>query len=323
LKKEVNMAKKAEIKWEKKHLLGIEDLTVNEIMLILNQAEKFKEILSRPIPKIQALRGITVVNLFCEPSTRTRVSFELAEKRLGADAMNIAVSSSSFIKGETLKDTARNLEAMRAEMVVIRHSCAGAPHFLAQCIKGSIINAGDGKHEHPTQALLDAMTIKENFKTFKGLNVSIIGDVAHSRVALSNIFALTKLGANVTICGPKTLIPAQIEKLGANVTHDIREALKDADVVNVLRIQLERQTESFFPSIREYANCFGITSVRLKKYAKKDVVIMHPGPINRGVELAHDVADGKHSVILDQVTNGVAVRMSVLFLLSQRKLVEK
>jgi aspartate carbamoyltransferase catalytic subunit len=300
-----------------KHLLGIEPLTVKEINLILDQAAEFKKVLKEPIPKISELQGVTVVNLFCEPSTRTRTSFELAAKRIGADTLNIAISSSSFLKGESLKDTVKNIEAMRAEIIVIRHTCAGAPHFLAKHTNMSVINAGDGFHEHPTQALLDMFTIKEKLKRFKNLKVSIIGDIAHSRVALSNIWALKKLGAKVTVCGPKTLIPAQIEKLGVKVTYDIKDAVHNADVLNVLRIQLERQTEAFFPSVREYAENFGINSALLKKYAKKNVIIMHPSPINRELELTNEVADSKHSVILDQVTNGVAIRMAVLFLVER------
>ncbi len=313
------MKKNTNIKWTKKHLLGIEELSKEEILLILDQAESFKEVLKRPIPKVPTLRGKTIVNLFCEASTRTRSSFELAAKRLSADTLNIAASSSSFLKGETLKDTARNIEAMNIDMIIMRHSCSGAPHFLARCIDASVINAGDGAHEHPTQALLDAFTIREKLGNIKGLNVSIIGDIAHSRVARSNIWALTKLGAKVTVCGPKTLIPVQIEKMGVKVTYDIAEAVEGADVLNVLRIQLERQEKALFPSIREYIKCFGITEELLDKYAKKEIIIMHPGPINRGVELSQDVADGKYSVILHQVTNGVAVRMAVLFLLSHIK----
>jgi aspartate carbamoyltransferase catalytic subunit len=305
------------IKWTRKHLLGIEELSPEELTHILDQAEGFKEVLERPIPKVPTLRGKTIVNMFCEPSTRTRSSFELAAKRLSADTLNIAAASSSFLKGETLKDTARNIEAMKIDMIIMRHSCAGSPHFLSQNVKASVINAGDGAHEHPTQALLDVLTIREKLGKVKDLKVSIIGDIAHSRVARSNIWALTKLGAKVTVCGPKTLIPVDIEKTGISVTYDIKEAIEDADVLNVLRIQLERQKKSLFPSIREYVRNFGITTELLEKYAKKDLVIMHPGPINRGVELSQDVADGKYSVILDQVTNGVAVRMAVLFLLSQ------
>jgi len=310
------MEKQAIMKWTKKHLLGIEELSSEEIVLILDQAEEFKEILTRPIPKVPTLRGKTIVNLFCEPSTRTRSSFELAAKRLSADTVSVAAAASSFVKGETLKDTARNIEAMKIDMIIMRHACPGAPHFLSKCVKASVVNAGDGAHEHPTQALLDVFTIREKLGKVKGLNVSIIGDIAHSRVARSNIWALTKLGANVTVCGPKTLMPLEIEKMGVRVTHDIKEALKGADVINVLRIQLERQKETLFPSIREYIKCFGINREKLEKYAKKDLVIMHPGPINRGVELSQDAADGEHSVILHQVTNGVAVRMAVLYLLS-------
>ncbi len=317
------MSKKHALKWIKRHLLGIEQLNTEEINLILNQAAIFKEILTRPIPKMPILHGLTVVHLFCEPSTRTRMSFELAAKRIGADALNFSAVSSSFLKGETLKDTARNIEAMRAEIIVIRHSCAGAPHFLAKHANASVINAGDGAHEHPTQALLDAFTIQEKLRRINGLNVSIVGDIAHSRVAFSNIFLLTKLGAKVTVCGPKTLIPAQIEKLGVKVTYDIKEALHDADVINVLRIQLERQIRISFPSAREYTQCFGINTALLKKYAKRDVIIMHPGPINRELELSSNVADGKHSVILQQVINGVAIRMAVLFLLGSTKVGKK
>jgi aspartate carbamoyltransferase catalytic subunit len=311
------MKKPKTTKWTKKHLLGIEELSAEEITLLLDQAENFKEILNRPIPKVPTLRGKTIVMLFCEPSTRTRSSFELAAKRLSADTLNVAVSSSSFLKGETLKDTARNIEAMKIDMIVMRHSCSGSSVFLANRVDASVVNAGDGSHEHPTQGLLDAFTIREKKGKIEGLNVSIIGDIAHSRVARSNIWAMTKLGARVTVCGPKTLIPAEIEKMGVKVTYDIREAIEGADVLNILRIQMERQKQNLFPSVREYARCFGIDSEKLAKYAKKDIIIMHPGPINRGVELSQDVADGKYSVILDQVTNGVAVRMAVLYLLSQ------
>lgn len=305
--------------WTKRHLLGIESLTAQEINLILDEAVKCKKILAQPIPKITDLRGITVAHLFCEPSTRTKMSFELAAKRTGADTLNLAVAASSFLKGETLKDTAQNIEAMRAEIIVIRHSCAGAPQFLSNCTNAAVINAGDGFHEHPTQALLDVFTIKEQLNQVKDLRVSIIGDISHSRVALSNIWALTKLGAKVTLCGPKTLIPAQIEKLGVNITYDIKEAIHNADVINMLRIQLERQTEAFFPSLREYAQCFGLNATLLKKYAKPNVIIIHPGPVNRELELTSDVTDGKHSVILNQVTNGVAIRMAVLLLLGNKK----
>ena len=313
------MKNPAAVKWTKKHLLGIEELSEEEITIILDQAEGFKEVLTRPIPKVPTLRGKTIANLFCEPSTRTKASFELAAKRLSADTLNITVSSSSFLKGETLKDTARNIEAMQTDMIVIRHSCPGAPHFLAGCVDASVINAGDGAHEHPTQALLDVMTIRQKLGRVKGLNVSIVGDIAHSRVARSNILALIKLGAKVTVCGPKTMMPAEIEQTGARVTYRIEEAMKNADVLNVLRIQLERQKKAVFPSIREYVKNFGIDKEKLERYAGKKILIMHPGPINRGVELSQDVADSEHSVILDQVTNGVAVRMAVLFLLSQIK----
>ncbi|MFH1797977.1 MAG: aspartate carbamoyltransferase catalytic subunit [Candidatus Omnitrophota bacterium] len=305
--------------WTKKHLLSVEELSPEEINLILDQTVGFKEILARAIPKVPTLRGKTIVTLFCEPSTRTRASFELAAKRLSADTLSVATNSSSFLKGETLKDTAKNLEAMKIDMIIIRHSCAGAAHFLSKCVNASVINAGDGAHEHPTQALLDTFTIRDRLGKIKGLNVSIIGDIAHSRVARSNIWALTKLGANVCVCGPKTLIPKEIEKMGVVVTYDIKKALKNADVLNILRIQLERQKNAFFPSIREYVSEYGITKEALCKYAKKDVLIMHPGPINRGIELSQDVADGDFSVILEQVTNGVAVRMAVLFLLGRIK----
>lgn len=305
--------------WTKKHLLGIEELEPEEIGLILDHAKGFKEVLARSIPKVPTLRGKTIAMLFCEPSTRTRSSFELAAKRLSADTLSITASASSFVKGETLKDTATNIEAMKVDMIVIRHSCAGAAHLLSRCVDASVVNAGDGPHEHPTQALLDAFTIREKKGKIEGLNVSIIGDIAHSRVARSNIWALTKLGANVTVCGPKTLMPAGIEKMGVNVTHKIGEAIEGADVLNVLRIQLERQKQSLFPSLREYIQEFGINTEKMDKYAKKDIIVLHPGPINRGVELSQDVADGEYSVILDQVTNGVAVRMAVLYLLSQSK----
>ena len=306
-------------KLKSKHLLGIEELEKEEIELILDQAESFKEISERTIKKVPALRGKTVVNLFFEPSTRTRTSFELAAKRLSADTISVASSSSSVLKGETLKDTARNIEAMKVDYIIMRHSRAGAPHMLAKIVSPSVINAGDGSHEHPTQALLDAFTIRQKAGKIEGLNVSIIGDIAHSRVARSNIWALTKLGANITVCGPKTLIPAMVEKMGVKVTYDLKEAVKNADVLNILRIQLERQQRGLFPSIREYAKEYGVNKEVLKKYAKKDIIIMHPGPINRGIELSHDVADGPYSVILQQVTNGIAVRMAVLFLLSRGK----
>ena len=306
-------------KWVKKHLLTIEGLKKEEIEMILDQAETFLEVMRRPVPKVPALRGKTIVSLFCEPSTRTRTSFELAAKRLSADTVNITTASSSFLKGETLRDTARNIEAMKTDMLIIRHSCSGAAEFLAKCTDTAIVNAGDGAHEHPTQALLDVFTIRKNKGKIQGLNVSIIGDIAHSRVARSNIWALKKLGANVTVCGPKTMMPAEIDKMGVNVVYDVVKAIEGADVLNVLRIQLERQSRPLFPSTREYVRCFGITKELLKKHAKKDILILHPGPINRGVELSQDVADGEYSVILDQVKNGVAVRMAVLFLLAYRE----
>jgi aspartate carbamoyltransferase catalytic subunit len=255
--------KTKKVNWSKKHLLGIEELSPEEILVILDQAEGFKEVLSRAIPKVPTLRDKTIVNLFCEPSTRTKASFELAAKRLSADLLNIAVSSSSFLKGETLRDTVRNIEAMKVDMIIMRHSCAGAAQYLAKCTNASVINAGDGAHEHPTQALLDVFTIREKLGGIEGLNVSIIGDIAHSRVARSNVWALTKLGAKVTVCGPKTLIPAKIEQMGVKVTYDLREALEGADAINVLRKQLERQKKSLFPSIREYVKTFGVNAAVL------------------------------------------------------------
>ncbi|NQU73611.1 MAG: aspartate carbamoyltransferase catalytic subunit [Candidatus Omnitrophica bacterium] len=306
------------IGWERKDLLGLEDLSKEEIELILNTAESFKEVSERPVKKVPALRGKTVVNLFFESSTRTRTSFELAAKRLSADIVNIAIQASSVSKGETFKDTAKNIEAMKINIIIMRHSASGAPHMLARVVKSSVINAGDGSHEHPTQALLDMFTIKQRKGKIKGLKVSIIGDITHSRVARSNIWGLKKLGAEVTVCGPKTLIPLGIEKLGVKVTYSLKEALDDADAVNILRIQHERQQSGLFPSLREYVNKFGINRDTLQ-YAKKDLIIMHPGPINRGVELTSEVADGPYSVILDQVTNGIAVRMAVLYLIAQRR----
>ncbi len=303
------------VKWTKKDLLGLETLSADEIGLILETADSFKEISQRPIKKVPTLRGQTIVLFFFEPSTRTRTSFELAAKRMSADIVNIQTSASSLTKGETLRDTARNIEAMKVNIIIMRHSSSGAPQLLAESVSPSIINAGDGSHEHPTQGLLDIFTIKEHKKKIAGLNVSIIGDIAHSRVARSNIWGLTKLGANVTVCGPATLMPPEIEKLGVKVTYDIKEAIEGADVINMLRIQLERQGQSLFPSIREYAMKFGLDADKMK-YAKKDVLIMHPGPINRGVEITPEIADGPYSVILEQVTNGIAVRMAVLYLVS-------
>ena len=299
----------------RKHLLGLEELTAKEIEVVLDTARSFKEVLERPIPKVPTLRGKTVANLFFEPSTRTRISFELAEKRLSADTVSFSAAGSSVSKGENLKDTARNIEAMQIDMIVIRHHASGAPHFLARSLSCSVINAGDGMHEHPTQGLLDMFTIREYKKRIEGLKVVIVGDIAHSRVARSNIWGLSKLGARVVVCGPWTLMPLEIEKLGVEVSSDIEDALEGADVVNVLRMQLERQKSSLFPTLREYAKCFGITRERLS-VAKEDVLVMHPGPMNRGVEIAQDVADGPFSVILEQVANGVAVRMAVLYLLS-------
>lgn len=304
--------------WTKKDLLGLEYLTKEEIELILDSAKSFREVLARPLRKVPALRGKTIVNLFYEPSTRTRTSFELAAKRLSADVINIVKESSSIQKGETLIDTGRNLEALKIDAIVVRHNCSGAPVMLSRAVDISIINAGDGWHEHPTQALLDMFTLKEKLGKIEGLNVSIIGDIAHSRVARSNIWGLTKLGANVTVCAPPKLIPPGIEGLGINVTNDIDEAIKDADAINVLRMQFERDNKGAFPSRTEYFKKFGITEERLKK-AKKNIVVMHPGPINRGVEMSAEVADGANSVILEQVTNGIAVRMAVLYLLAHAR----
>jgi aspartate carbamoyltransferase catalytic subunit len=306
----------SEFVWTKKDLLGLEYLSKEEIELILSTAESFKEVSTRDIKKVPALRGKTVVNLFYEPSTRTRVSFEVAAKRLSADVINIATETSSVKKGETLIDTGANIEALKADIIVMRHNASGAAHMLARHVSISVVNAGDGWHEHPTQALLDIFTLKEKLTSIKGLNVAIVGDIAHSRVARSNIWGLTKLGAKVTVCAPKMLIPAGIEEMGCRVSTDIDEALKNADAVNVLRMQFERDEQNAFPKQLEYFKNYGITTERLKK-AKKDIVVMHPGPINRGIEMSSEVADGSNSVILDQVTNGIAVRMAVLFLVSQ------
>jgi len=304
------------ITWTKKDLLGLEYLSREEIELILDTAASFKEVSTRSIKKVPALRGQTVVNLFYEPSTRTRVSFEVAAKRLSADVINIAAQESSVRKGETLIDTGRNVQALKADIIVMRHNCSGAPNILARNVEISVINAGDGWHEHPTQALLDMFTLKEKLEKIEGLNVSIVGDIAHSRVARSNIWGLTKLGAKVTVCAPKMLIPAGIEQMGVKVTNDIDEALKNADAVNVLRMQFERDEENAFPKQLEYFKNFGITRERLAK-AKKNIIVMHPGPINRGIEISSEIADGENSVILEQVTNGIAVRMAVLFLVAQ------
>jgi len=302
--------------WTLKDLLGLEDLTREEIKFILDTVASFKEVSSREIKKVPALRGKTVVNLFYEPSTRTRVSFEVAAKRLSADVINIVAESSSIIKGETLIDTGRNIQALKADIIVIRHSCSGAAILLSKHIDISVVNAGDGWHEHPTQALLDIFTLQEKLGKIDGLNVSIVGDISHSRVARSNIWGLTKLGVKVTVCAPAMLIPPEIEQMGVRVTHDIDEALKNADAVNVLRMQFERDEQGAFPKQLEYFKNFGITRERLQK-AKKNILLMHPGPLNRGIEISSDVADGPQSVILEQVTNGIAVRMAVLFLVAQ------
>ena len=299
----------------KKDLLGMQDLSVDEINLILDTAESFIEVSTREIKKVPTLRGKTVVNLFMEPSTRTRTSFEIAGKRLSADTINISASASSVVKGETLIDTAKNLEAMNPDVIVIRHSASGAPHMLAKRVKQSVINAGDGAHEHPTQALLDMMTIKARKGRISGLKVAIVGDIAHSRVARSNIYGLTRMGAQVTVAGPATMLPRYIERMGVSVYRQIEEAVKGADVIMMLRIQTERERQSLFPSLREYARCFCLNGRNIR-LAKDDVLVMHPGPINRGIEIAPEIADGPASVILEQVTNGVAVRMALLYLLT-------
>lgn len=296
------------------HLLGIAELDARQIELILDTAESFAEVGTREIKKVPTLRGKTVVNFFVEPSTRTRSSFELAEKRLSADAINFSAASSSFVKGETLLDTARNLEAMNPQFIVIRHSEAGASHFLARHTGCSIVNAGDGSHEHPTQALLDAFTIRRR-KALAGLRVVIVGDILHSRVVRSNVLLLSKMGADVTVCGPPTLIPPGIERLGCRVSHHLDPVIEGADVVMALRLQLERMTRGYLPSLREYSKLYGVNSSRVAT-AADDVVVLHPGPMNRGVEITGEVADGERSVILEQVTNGVAVRMAVLYLLA-------
>jgi aspartate carbamoyltransferase catalytic subunit len=304
--------------WTRKDLLGLEELSKEEIEFILTTAESFKEVTTREIKKVPAMRGKTVVNLFYEPSTRTRVSFEVAAKRLSADVINIATEASSVRKGETLIDTGRNIEALKADIIVVRHNSSGAAAMLARHLKIGVINAGDGWHEHPTQALLDIYTLKEKLGKIEGLKVSIVGDIAHSRVARSNIWGLTKLGAKVTVCAPKILIPAQIEEMGVRISHNIDEALRCADAVNVLRMQFERDESNAFPKQLEYFRNFGITKERLGK-AKKNILVMHPGPINRGIEMSSEVADGENSVILEQVTNGIAVRMAALFLVSQAR----
>ena len=302
----------------KKDLLGIQDLSVDEINLILDTAESFIEVSTREIKKVPTLRGKTIINLFMEPSTRTRTSFEIAGKRLGADTVNISATTSSVVKGETLIDMARNLEAMNPDVIVIRHNASGAPHMLAKLVKQSIINAGDGAHEHPTQALLDMMTIKARKGRIAGLRVAIIGDIAHSRVARSNIYGLTRMGAQVTVAGPATMLPRQIEQMGVTVHQHLEEAIKGVDIIMMLRIQTEREQQNIFPSLREYSRCFCLNRENIR-LAKDDALVMHPGPINRGVEIAPDIADGSASVILEQVTNGVAVRMALLYLLTGGK----
>jgi len=299
----------------RKHLLGLEGMSAEEISLILDTAESFKEISERSVKKVPALRGKTIANLFFEPSTRTRISFELAEKRLSADSVNFSSSTSSVKKGETLRDTAENLQAMKIDMIVIRHGASGAPHFLAQLLDAVVVNAGDGAHEHPTQGLLDLFTLRERWGGFEGRRVTIVGDITHSRVARSNVFGLVTMGAQVTLCGPPTLVPPLVERMGVTVEPNLGRALEGADAVNVLRIQLERQKAGMFPSVDEYARVWGVNNEVLER-AKPDCIVMHPGPMNRGVEIAQDVADSDRAVILDQVTNGVAVRMAVLYLLS-------
>lgn len=297
-----------------KHLLGLKDVSKNDIQLILDTATTFREVLERPIKKVPTLKGTTIVNLFFENSTRTRLSFELAEKRLSADTINFSTSYSSTTKGETFKDTVRNIEAMKIDMIVVRHQSAGVPLYLTKISNAAIINAGDGRHEHPTQALLDLYSIREKLGKLSGLKVCIVGDITHSRVALSNIYGLISMGAKVSLCAPPTMLPKNIEQFGVKIYHDINKAVAENDVLNVLRIQLERDAGTTIPSLREYRNYFGINSDVIEKN-NKDILILHPGPINRGVELSSEVADGPYQIILDQVTNGVAVRMAVLYLL--------
>jgi len=304
--------------WNRKHLLDIESLSAEELLIVMDTARAFKAVGERAIKKVPALRGKTVVNLFVEPSTCTRISFELSEQRLSADIINFTAEASSLKKGETLKDTARNLEALNADFIVMRHPAAGAPHFLARVLNASVINAGDGAHEHPTQSLLDSFTIREKKGKIAGLNVTILGDILYSRVARSDVWALTKLGARVTLCGPATLVPRVFEQMGCRVTHNMDEAIGEADIINLLRIQHERQRKTMFPSLGEYASLYGLNRSRLA-CAKPDALIMHPGPINRGVEIDSEVADCARSLILQQVTNGLAVRMAVLFLVNGGK----
>jgi aspartate carbamoyltransferase catalytic subunit len=306
---------------DRKDLLGLEGVSAEELKLILDTAASFKEISERPVKKVPVLRGRTVVNLFFEPSTRTRASFELAEKRLSADSVNISKSSSSVVKGESLRDTAENLQAMKIDAIVIRHSAAGAPHFLAKLLDAAVVNAGDGAHEHPTQGLLDIFTLREKLGNLKGKKIVIIGDITHSRVARSDIFGLVTLGADVTVCGPPTMMPAKIEDMGVTVESNLNRAVQDADAINVLRVQLERQKVSLFPSIAEYAEVYGVNKNTVARM-KPEGLVMHPGPMNRGVEISQDVADGDRAVILEQVTNGVAVRMAVLYLVCEGALRE-
>jgi aspartate carbamoyltransferase catalytic subunit len=301
--------------WNRRHLLDIESLTAEEILTVLDTAREFKTVGKRAIKKVPALRGRTVVNLFVEPSTRTRISFELSEQRLSADIINFTAEASSLKKGETLKDTARNLEALNADFIVMRHNAAGAAHFLSRVVNAHVINAGDGAHEHPTQALLDAFTIRERTGRIEGLNVTILGDILYSRVARSNIWALTKLGAKVTLCGPSTLVPRTFEQMGCRVTYNVEEAIRHADIIHLLRIQHERQRKTIFPGIHEYTAVFGLNRERLAG-TKPTALIMHPGPVNRGVEIDSEIADSDRSLILEQVTNGIAVRMAVLFLIN-------
>ncbi|HMA76558.1 MAG TPA: aspartate carbamoyltransferase catalytic subunit [Candidatus Krumholzibacteriaceae bacterium] len=309
------------MRYNQKNLLGLEELSSGEIELILDTADNFKEVSERAIKKVPALRGITIANLFYEPSTRTKMSFELAEKRLSADIVNFSKATSSVKKGESLRDTAENIEAMKVDIVVMRHGSSGAHRFLSEFLDASIVNAGDGQHEHPTQALLDMLTLRQRWGTLKGKKVTIIGDIMHSRVARSNIWGLTRMGAEVTVCGPPTMMPPEVENLGdggVKIEYDLRKAVSDADAINILRIQLERQKNKLFPSLREYFTVFGVSSEVLRS-ARNDCIVMHPGPMNRGVEISQHVADGKQAVILPQVTNGVAVRMAVLFLIAGGK----
>src|SRR5438270_4404544 len=306
------------INWNRQHLIDIQSLSADEIITVLETARAFKAVGERVIKKVPALRGKTVINLFIEPSTRTRISFELAALRLTADVINFTAEASSLKKGETLKDTARNLEALNADIIIIRHSATGAPHFISRFLNASVINAGDGAHEHPTQALLDTFTIRERRGKIAGLNITVLGDILYSRVARSNIWALTKLGARVTLCGPSTLVPRVFEQMGCRLTYNVEEAIREADIINLLRIQHERQRKTMFPSLGEYTSLYGLNKARLAG-TKPDALIMHPGPVNRGVEIDSDIADCKRSLILEQVTNGLAVRMAVLFLVNGGK----